>query len=104
MRMRLRLRNHDLRELAPIYRVSANVDRQKADGMRNNRPVEGLIGECNSRADDAENLNGLRGLRRVPDSAGGTLRCGSPSLMVVGGSDATDGSAFLPKRARRKRA
>jgi hypothetical protein len=105
MIMRLRLKNHDLRELAQIYRVSANVDRQKAEEMRNNSAVDALIENAMRKSERAEKLERLAGVADEFLIAPATpFDGGPPSLMVVGGSDAGDGSAFVAKRAGRRRA
>jgi len=100
--MRLRLRKADLYELAKLYRLGAATDRQKSQEYAYISTQVSLIESAkakDARADKIEDLAKrsehfiLMGTRPFDG--------GPPSLLVVGGSDAADGSAFVTRKAYR---
>lgn len=99
--MRLRLKACDLLELAGIYRHSANEERRRAEDMRQSTQAYLFIEAAARKTARAEKLEALAKLGDefllVPAAP---FNGGPPSLMVVGGTDAKDGSAFMPKKHR----
>jgi|JI10StandDraft_1071094.scaffolds.fasta_scaffold17149_10 hypothetical protein len=101
--MRLRLTSTDLRELAALYRLAAAEDRKRAEGIARSTQVHLFIEAAQQKAARARKLDDLAA--RAEDfilAPAAPFNGGPPSLMLVGGSDAADGSAFLPKRKRHR--
>lgn len=99
--MRLRLKASDLIELAGIYRQSAASDRRQSEELRATTQAQLFIQLAAKKTARAEKLEALAKLGEefllVPAAP---FNGGPPSLMVVGGTDAKDGSAFTSKRKR----
>ena len=103
--MRIRFKKSDLLDLARLYRGAAANERRRAEDMRNSTQVHLFIDQAKRNDARAQKLDRLAGLAEdfilMPAEP---FNGGPPSLLVVGGSDARDGSAFADGKAKRKRA
>lgn len=99
--MRLRLTDTDLRELAKMYRREAATQRREARERQDHTTEHNYI-EAAKRAD-------ARAVKLEDMAAKGQdfilvatrpFDGGPPSLLIVGGSDASDGSSFLLRKTR----
>ena len=103
--MRIRFKSHDLSELAQLYRGAAAAERRRAEGMQTSSQAPFFIKQAIRLAERADKLESLSRLAEEFILQPATpFNGGPPALLVVGGSDSKDGSAFVGKRAGRKRA
>jgi hypothetical protein len=100
--MRLRLRKADLHELAKLYRLGAADDRRKSEEHAYISTQIALIESAKSKAERAEKIENLAAMSEHFILMGTRpFDGGPPSLLVVGGSDAKDGSSFVTQKAKR---
>lgn len=103
--MRLRLTKTDLLELARLYRGAAAEARRRAETMERSTQTHLFIDQAMKSEQRAKTLENLAARAEdfvlMPTQP---FNGGPPSLMVVGGCDASDGSAFVDKRGNRQRA
>lgn len=99
--MRLRLTNTDLLDLARLYRGDAAHQRWEAQRLSTtSREFEYIEAakHCDARAKRLEDL-AAKGQDFILMPAR-PFDGGPPSLLVVGGSDAPDGTAFMRRKNR----
>lgn len=100
--MRLRLRKSDLYELAKLYRLGAADDRRKSEEHAYISAQVGLIESAKAKSERADKIEKLAAMSEHFILMGTRpFDGGPPSLLVVGGSDAKDGSVFATKKVKR---
>lgn len=99
--MRLRLTDTDLRELARLYRGEAAANRRQAEQHSAGTQAPQYIEAAMRDSERAEKLERLATVgRNFILQPAAPFNGGPPSLLIVGGSDTRDGSAFVPNKRR----
>jgi hypothetical protein len=100
--VRIRFTNTDLQDLARLYRGDAAANRRRAQELKTSTQEMFYIEAAMRQTARAQKLDDMasRGetfvLMASPPFDGGP-----PSLLVVGGSDTKDGSAFISRKRSR---
>jgi hypothetical protein len=97
--MRLRLTKTDLLDLARLYRGDAANSRRQAEAQSHTTQAHRFIEQAERSTARARKLEDMAAKSELfVLMATRPFDGGPPSLMIVGGSNASDGSAFASKR------
>ena len=97
--------SQDPLELSRLYLGAAAAERRRADEPGNSSQVPFFIKQAIRLAERAEKLETLaRSADEFILQPATPFNGGPPSLLVVGASDSEDGSAFVGKTSKRRRA